>query len=475
MSLILVVDDEAGIREVLRAALRADGHRVVCSSSAEQALEVFEAEPVDLVVTDLSMPGMDGLALLQRIRETRPETPSIVITAYGSKETAIEAMRHGAVNYLEKPFDVEEMQLHVRRALGQVRLSAENRRLRSRLQLEGRLIGSCERTEALREVVGRIAATESTVLITGESGSGKEVVARAIHHASPRREHPFIGINCGAIPGSLLESELFGHVRGAFTGADKARRGLVEAAEGGTLFLDEIGDMPTEMQVKLLRVLQDRRIRRVGGAEEIPIDVRILAATHRDLEALVRENRFREDLYYRINVIRVEVPPLRERVEDIPELVAAFLMRQGERMGHRDLRVGPAVIEAFSRYSWPGNVRELENVLERMAALSGGGELSTELLPAEIASPTGRSISSAGALPEAFDLESYLDEQRRVYMERALEQAGGVQTKAAERLGMTFRSFRYFAKKFGLTGRCAAASREEQEAELVGAKPEAGS
>ncbi|MDQ7008130.1 MAG: sigma-54 dependent transcriptional regulator [Acidobacteriota bacterium] len=470
MSLILVVDDEAGIREVLRAALRSDGHRVLCASSAEKALEVFETEDIDLVITDLSMPGMDGLALLRRIREARPETPSMVITAYGSKETAIEAMRHGAVNYLEKPFNVEEMQLHVRRALGHARLSAENRRLRSRLQLEGRLIGSCGRTQELRDVVGRIAATESTVLITGESGSGKEVVARAIHQASPRREHPFIGINCGAIPASLLESELFGHVKGAFTGADRARRGLVEAAEGGTLFLDEIGDMPAQMQVKLLRVLQDRRIRRVGGSEEIPIDVRILAATHRDLDTLVREGRFREDLYYRINVIRVEVPPLRERAEDIPELVAAFLLRQGERLGRRDLAVEPAVIAAFSRYSWPGNVRELENVLERMVALSSGGELREDLLPVEIRGGSGLPVAGAGTMPEDFDLESYLDEQRRVFMQQALEQAGGVQTKAARRLGMTFRSFRYFAKKFGLTARPAGSSTRE-EAGLVGAGP----
>ncbi len=447
MALILVVDDEPGIREMLRAALARDGHRVTAASSGEEALARLRDEGCDLLLTDLAMPGMDGVELLRRVQEIAPEVPSIVITAYGSKETAIEAMRHGAVNYLEKPFDIEEMRLHVRRALRHRELRDENRRLRARIAAEREIIGHSQAIARVREMVARIAPTDSTVLVTGESGTGKEVIARAIHAASPRREAPFVGINCAAIPSDLLESELFGHVRGAFTGADRARSGLLEAARGGTLFLDEIGDMPPEMQAKLLRVLQERKVRRVGGDQEIPVDVRVIAATHRDLPTLVREGRFREDLYYRIHVIRIDVPPLRERREDLPEFVRHFLRRHAERMGRRIERIEPAFLEALARHDWPGNVRELENVIERAVALAPGDALVPEVLPPEILE------GSAGARelpPGAFDLERHLEEERRRYMEAALRACGGVQTRAAERLGMTFRSFRYFAKKYGL-------------------------
>ncbi len=447
MALILVVDDEPGIREMLRAALARDGHRVTTASSGEEALVRLRDEGCDLLLTDLAMPGMDGVELLRRVQEIAPDVPSIVITAYGSKETAIEAMRHGAVNYLEKPFDIEEMRLHVRRALRHRELRDENRRLRARIAAEREIIGHSQAIARVREMVTRIAPTDSTVLVTGESGTGKEVIARAIHAASPRRDAPFVGINCAAIPSELLESELFGHVRGAFTGADRARSGLLEAARGGTLFLDEIGDMPPEMQAKLLRVLQERKVRRVGGDQEIPVDVRVIAATHRDLPTLVREGRFREDLYYRIHVIRIDVPPLRERREDLPEFVRHFLRRHAERMGRRIERIEPSFLEALARHDWPGNVRELENVIERAVALAPGDALVPETLPPEIIE------GSAGQRelpPGSFDLERHLEEERRRYMEAALRACGGVQTRAAERLGMTFRSFRYFAKKYGL-------------------------
>ncbi len=448
MALILVVDDEPGVREMLRIALARDGHRVVTAASGEEALERLQGEGCDLLVTDLAMPGMDGVELLRRVQEAAPEVPSIVITAYGSKETAIEAMRHGAVNYLEKPFDVEEMRLHVRRALGHRQLRDENRRLRARIAAEREILGHSEAIARVREMVARIAPTDSTVLVTGESGTGKEVIARAIHAASPRREAPFVGINCAAIPSELLESELFGHVRGAFTGADRARRGLLEAARGGTLFLDEIGDMPPEMQAKLLRVLQERKVRRVGGDTEIPVDVRVIAATHRDLPALVRQGRFREDLYYRLNVIRIDVPPLRERRDDLPEFVHHFLRRHAARMGRRIERIDPRFLEALARHDWPGNVRELENVIERAVALAPGDTLVPETLPPEI-------LHRRGAAPDlpagSFDLERHVEEERRRYMAAALAECGGVQTRAAERLGMTFRSFRYFAKKYGLS------------------------
>ena len=458
MALVLIVDDEARIREMLQAALVADGHSAVLADSAAAALAVLDREAIDLLITDLSMPSMSGLELLHQVSRLSPDTPAIVITAFGSKESAIEAMRHGAVNYLEKPFDVEEMQLHVRRALGHQSLSDENRRLKIRLAVQTRLLGRSPRMQELRQLVERIAPTDSTVLITGESGSGKEVVARAIHSASPRSERPFVGVNCGAIPAELLESELFGHVKGAFTGADRSRHGLVEAAEGGTLFLDEIGDMPGQMQVKLLRVLQERRIRRVGGSEEIPVNVRVITATHRDLDGLVREEQFREDLYYRINVIRVRVPALREHIDDLPEFVRHFIDKHAKRMGRPGADLSPELLRAFSGYHWPGNVRELENVVERVLALSGGGSLPPEALPPEIRGGQGRLADKAGASEVLdssgeFDLERHLEQQRREFMEQALLRAGGVQTKAAERLGMTFRSFRYFAKKYGLTSR----------------------
>ncbi len=452
MAFILVVDDEPGIRELLRAVLRGDGHRVKVVASGKDALVVFAKEAIDLVITDLSMPGMSGTELLRQASEISPDTPGIVMTAFGSKESAIEAMRHGAVNYLEKPFDVEEMRLHVRRALAGRRLSNENRRLRARLSAESDLLGRSQIMSEVRALVERVAPTDSSVLITGESGTGKEIAARAIHAASTRAEGPFVGVNCGAIPAELLESELFGHVKGAFTGADRSRRGLVETAEAGTLFLDEIGDMPLEMQIKLLRILQERRIRRVGGIDEIPVNVRIVTATHQDLESYIKDGRFREDLYYRINVIRIQMPALRDRAEDIPEFVRHFAQRFAERMGREMPTVTPGFLTPLTSHRWPGNVRELENVIERAVALSTGERLQAESLPEEI---LGAEFLPQAAidLGEGFDLEQHMEGERRRFMAAALRAAGGVQTKAAHQLGMTFRSFRYFAKKYALTGK----------------------
>ncbi|MCE5246989.1 MAG: sigma-54 dependent transcriptional regulator [Candidatus Polarisedimenticolia bacterium] len=462
MAVVLVVDDERGIREMLAAALEADGHRVLAAASGEAALETLAAEPVDLLLTDLAMPGIDGVELLRRAAEIAPDTPSIVVTAYGTKESAIEAMRHGAVNYLEKPFDIEEMGLHVRRALGMHDLSLENRRLKARLAVSSDLAGHSPAIRAVRELIERVAPTDATVLFTGESGSGKEIAARALHRASRRAEKPLVSINCAAIPPDLLESELFGHVRGAFTGADRSRAGLVESAAGGTLLLDEIGDMPAAMQAKLLRVLQERRIRRVGGAEEIPVDVRIVAATHQDLESLVADGRFRGDLYYRINVIRVHLPSLRERMDDLPDLVESLVARAAERMGRRISGTTPGFVAALARHSWPGNVRELENVLERAVALAAGDHLGVETLPPELLDGGERRLED-GALPDGFDLEAHLDAERRTLMAAALAASGGVQKRAAERLGMTFRSFRYFAKKFGLAGKSGDEGGDEDE------------
>ncbi|MEN6631661.1 MAG: sigma-54 dependent transcriptional regulator, partial [Candidatus Polarisedimenticolia bacterium] len=331
-----------------------------------------------------------------------------------------------------------------------------------RLAVSSDLAGHSPAIRAVRELIERVAPTDATVLFTGESGSGKEIAARALHRASRRAEKPLVSINCAAIPPDLLESELFGHVRGAFTGADRSRAGLVESAAGGTLLLDEIGDMPAAMQAKLLRVLQERRIRRVGGAEEIPVDVRIVAATHQDLESLVADGRFRGDLYYRINVIRVHLPSLRERMDDLPDLVESLVARAAERMGRRISGTTPGFVAALARHSWPGNVRELENVLERAVALAAGDHLGVETLPPELLDGGERRLED-GALPDGFDLEAHLDAERRTLMAAALAASGGVQKRAAERLGMTFRSFRYFAKKFGLAGKSGDEGGDEDE------------
>jgi two-component system response regulator PilR (NtrC family) len=468
VALILIVDDESGIREMLGAVLEADGHRVRSVDSARRGLEELSTGWFDLIVTDLSMPGMNGVEMLERISSTGAEIPSIVITAYGSKETAIEAMRLGAVNYVEKPFDVEEMKIHVRRALEQRQMAEENRQLRARLSVSAELIGSSPAIQRVRGMIERVGPIDSTVLVTGESGVGKEVVARAIHLTSPRSAAAFVGVNCGAIPPELLESELFGHVKGAFTGADQNHRGLIERAHGGTLFLDEIGDMPLAMQIKLLRVLQERRIRPVGSNEEVPVDVRLVAATHRDLEQYVEDGRFREDLYYRINVIRIEVPPLRAREGDVVEFARHFAQQHARRMGRATPVLSRGLVEALERHKWPGNVRELANVMERAVALSESDRLEPHVLPSEIGGGVAPPAGTGPDLDRPLDLDEHLESERRRIMQAALDRCDGVQTRAAERLGMTFRSFRYFAKKYGLTGARGAAENAEEEGELVG-------
>jgi two-component system response regulator PilR (NtrC family) len=465
VALILIVDDESGIREMLGAVLEADGHRVRSVDSAQKGLAELSSGWFDLIITDLSMPEMNGVEMLEQIAETGAEIPSIVITAYGSKETAIEAMRLGAVNYVEKPFDVEEMKIHVRRALEQRQIAEENRQLRARLAVSAELIGNSTAIQRVREMIERVGPLDSTVLVTGESGVGKEVVARAIHRTSPRADASFVGVNCGAIPPELLESELFGHVKGAFTGADQNHRGLIERAHGGTLFLDEIGDMPLAMQIKLLRVLQERRIRPVGSNDEVPVDVRLVAATHRDLEQYVQDGRFREDLYYRINVIRIEVPPLRERVGDVREFARFFAQQHARRMGRAIPVLTQPLVEALEGHGWPGNVRELANVMERAVALSESDRLEPHVLPPELGGGGAPLVLRGPDLEQPFDLEEHLESERRRIMGAALDRSEGVQTRAAERLGMTFRSFRYFAKKYGLTGTRAGDESEERDEE----------
>ena len=376
---ILVADDEDSLRWVLEKGLRGVGYDVTSVKDGEEAVRVFEAQPFDLVFLDVRMPGLDGLTALERIRDLRPDVYVIVMTAHGSMDTAIKAMQRGAYDYLNKPFDLDEVLLLSERALAASRLTQEVARLRTGLaevREFSALIGRHPRMQDVYKTIGRIAGTDVTVLLRGESGTGKELVARAIHHYSRRSGRPFVAVSCAAIPGTLLESEMFGHERGAFTDAKERRLGKFELAHGGTLYLDEIGDTPVDLQTKLLRALQERTIERVGGHESIAIDVRVLAATNRDLEALMKEGRFREDLYYRLNVVTVNLPPLRERRRDIPLLVEHFLAKHVEQLGERG--VAP---DRLVGYEWSGNVRELENVVQRAMVMATAGVILPEHLP----------------------------------------------------------------------------------------------
>ncbi len=379
---ILIADDEDSLRWVLEKGLRGVGYDVTSVKDGEEAVRVFEAQPFDLVFLDVRMPGLDGLTALERIRDLRPDVYVIVMTAHGSMDTAIKAMQRGAYDYLNKPFDLDEVLLLSERALAASRLTQEVARLRTGLaevREFSALIGRHPRMQDVYKTIGRIAGTDVTVLLRGESGTGKELVARAIHHYSRRSGRPFVAVSCAAIPGTLLESEMFGHERGAFTDAKERRLGKFELAHGGTLYLDEIGDMPVDLQTKLLRALQERTIERVGGHESIAIDVRVLAATNRDLEALMKEGRFREDLYYRLNVVTVNLPPLRERRRDIPLLVEHFLAKHVEELGERG--VAPEALDRLVGYEWSGNVRELENVVQRAMVMATAGVILPEHLP----------------------------------------------------------------------------------------------
>jgi two-component system, NtrC family, nitrogen regulation response regulator GlnG len=379
---ILIADDEESLRWVLEKGFRQVGYEVTTVADGEAAIQAFEAEPFDLVFLDIRMPRLDGLAVLERLRAIRSDACVVVITAHGTMDTAITAMQRGAYDYLAKPFDLDEVLLLAERALTASRMSQEVMRLRRGLE-EVRefsaLIGRHPRMQDVYKTIGRIAGTEVTVLLRGESGTGKELVARAVHHYSRRSGRPFVAVSCAAIPVTLLESEMFGHERRAFTDAKERRLGKFELAHGGPLYLAEIGDMPLELQSKLLRALQERVIERVGGRETIPVDVRVLAATHRDLDALMKEGRFREDLYYRLNVVTVNLPPLRERRRDIPLLVEHFLAKYSEELGER--AIGPDTLDRLVGYGWPGNVRELENVVQRAMVLATTGAILPEHLP----------------------------------------------------------------------------------------------
>ena len=458
MAKVLVVDDGQAMREFLTVLLEKQGHHVIAAADGEQALQIVAHQPPDLVISDLRMPKMDGIGLLAGIREKDPHLPVIMITAYASLDSTMEAMRLGADDYITKPFRLDEIRLVVEKVLARQRAvahdTAKDAAMLEEAQLTG-IIGRSPKMIELYKLISRIAKLDSTVLITGESGTGKELVARTIHCASPRADRPFLAINCGAIPEQLLESELFGHVKGAFTGAVSHKVGLFEVANRGTVLLDEIAEMSPGLQVKLLRFLQWRTFRRVGGTEDLEVDVRLIAATNKDPVKAIADGTFRDDLFYRLNVIPIHLPPLRERKEDIPLLATSLLAQCVLRQQRGPTSINREAMEILDRYRWPGNVRELENVIERAVALETGDQLTPMSLPLEIRGANDRGERSeqvAIALPpEGIDLETTVSNIEKDLMLQALECSGWVQKRAADLLKISFRSFRHKAKKYQIT------------------------
>ncbi len=450
---IVVVDDEPAQRELIGGFLTKQGHEVFPAASGAEAVAHVKDRQVDLVLSDCRMPGMSGPELLLGIKAVNPEIPLILMTAYGTVETAVQAMKDGAADYLTKPLDLEELLVRLARVAEQSRLRSEVRDLQARLverhRLEG-IIGESGRMQEVLALAKRVAPSDATVLIRGESGTGKELIARAIHFNSPRASGPLVSLNCAALPEQLLESELFGHEKGAFTGAVAQRKGRFEQADGGSIFLDEIGDLSPALQVKLLRVLQERQFERVGGNKTISANVRVMAATHRDLEQAMREGTFRDDLYYRLNVVTIQIPPLRERREDISLLLEHFLRKFAEKNRRDVTGLTAAARDALLKYDYPGNVRELENIVERAILLCRGRVIDLEDLPATLR-PGQRSAGEP--LPK--DLPGVLADIERQAIESALERSGGVQTQAAAVLGISERVLRYKMKKYRLEGRTA--------------------
>lgn len=452
MDKILIIDDEKSILDLLMVVFRKEGYTVETALSAKTALELIDQDEFDLILTDIKLPQMSGMKILKHVKEKQPGMPVVMITAYGTIKQAVEALKMGAMDYVVKPFNMEELKIIVAQGLESRRIQQENVLLKKELEEKygmDNMVGKSKKMQEVYHLIERIAGTDSTVLISGESGTGKEMAARAIHFHSRRRERPFVSINCGALPENLLESELFGHVKGSFTGAIVNKKGMFEAAEKGTLFLDEVGEMSPWTQVKLLRTLQDKRIRRVGGTEEIPVDVRIIGATNQDLKKRIEEGKFREDLFYRLNVISLELPPLRKRKEDIPVLINYFLNKYCEKMGRKLKRIAPRVMKIFESYSWPGNVRELENTIERIIAIEERETITESSLPDELLSPQGDQDRSFEIRP-GFDLNETLDEISRNFIQQALQRTNGSLKETASMLGINYRSLRYLIDKLGL-------------------------
>ena len=476
---ILVVDDELSMREFLQILLEKEGYRVVTTGGGKSAINLFEKSDFDMVISDIRMPDMDGLEVLKAVKEISPDVAVLMITAFASMETAVHAMKLGAFDYITKPFKVDEIRYVIKNALERQSLHRENILLKKELKTRygfANIIGSHERMIEIYDLIQRIAPSRANVLVLGESGTGKELVAKAIHYNSPRKDAPFVTINCGAIPETLLESELFGHKKGSFTGAISNKLGLFSAANTGTIFLDEIGDVPLSIQVKLLRVLQEKTIRPVGGLEDLPVDVRIIAASNHDLTQEVIKGTFREDLFYRLNVITIEMPPLKERRSDIPILANYFLEKYNKELGKSIQKVSSEAMHLLEQYDYPGNVRELENFIERAVALEITNVVLPESLPPHVFKTSlskeiipslsnisfnvnpapsldsnyngGQPIFKLQISPEGIDLEQILEKIEKSLILQALEKAGGVKKKAAKYLGISFRSFRYRLMKY---------------------------
>ncbi len=448
---ILIIDDEPAQVQALAGFLKKRGFEIVTANSGAAGLEIVQRQIVDLIITDFKMPDLDGLEVLNRAKAINPEIDVIVITAFGSIDRALEAMRRGAIDYLAKPIDLDQLEVIIAKALEHKQLVSENRQLREQLVQKFRftqIISDSEEMETVLNIAGRAAPSKATVLITGESGTGKELIARAIHYASPRKNEPFVAVNCAALAGTLLESELFGHEKGAFTGAERQRKGRFEMANNGTLFIDEVGEIPLATQVKLLRVLQEQAFERVGGTELLRVNVRIVAATNRNLEEMIATGRFRDDLYYRLNVVRINVPPLRKRKTEIPRLIDHFLQKYTAE-NHKTIQgVSREAMDLLLKYDYPGNVRELENSMEQAVVLTRGPLISTLDLPLTL-----RGLAPDAAKRDALTTGTFVQrveafEQELIH--KALESAQGVQTQAAKILGITERHLRYKFKKYGL-------------------------
>jgi len=450
-STILVVDDEPGMREFLEIMLQKDGYNVETAADGSEAIDKIEEKLFDLAIVDIQMPVLNGIEVLKKFNEKSPDTTVIMITAYASHETAIEAMKLGAYDYITKPFKIDEIKLVIKKALEKKKLERENTRLRKELETQygfGNIIGRSPSIVKVFELIKRVAELNVNILITGESGTGKELVARAIHYSGTRHERPFVPVNCGAIPETLMESELFGYKKGAFTGAARDKRGLFEEANGGTIFLDEIGDLPLHLQVKLLRVLEEKKIRALGGTEATNVDVRVIAATNKKIEDEVTNGRFREDLFYRLNVIKIALPPLRERKIDVSPLAIHFINKYSLEMG-KDIRgISPKALEILENYHYPGNVRELENIIARCVALESSNVIRQEALPQLI---TGRDyLDLDTSFASNSSLDTLLGDVEKKMIEKALRTTNGNKTEAARLLGITLRSLRYRLAKHEL-------------------------
>ncbi len=454
---ILIVDDEASIREFLQIMLKKEKkYEITLAEDGEEAIQILKKKTFDLVISDLQMPKKTGMDILTHINQMCPQTVFILITAFGSTETAVEAMKLGAYDYITKPFKLDEVSINISHALESVKLRKENRTLKRELKRTynfENLVGNSEKMHEIYEIVKRVSLVPTNVLVTGESGTGKEVIAKAIHYNGPLKEAPFITVNCGAIPENLIESEMFGHKKGSFTGAVQDKMGLFQAAHGGTLFLDEIGELPLNIQVKLLRALQERIIRPVGSNENIKVDLRIIAATNRNLENMVAEATFRQDLYYRLNVINIHAPALRDRKEDISLLAIHFLHKFNERLGRDVSSISAEALERLENYNFPGNVRELENIIERSMALEIGNSILPESLPPLVQTESGRKYASVHEIiitDDGVELDKIMDQIEKEMLLKAMHASGGVKKHAAKLLGISFRSMRYRAEKHNL-------------------------